>query len=98
MSTIKINWKKLLVLFSAVFLVIQIAGSFFFYDLAVKRGPKEYLQNNADLEVSDQAMELYTNGGWKEWVSEQKFEPLHLTSRDGLQSNRLLFASLQTDG
>ena len=55
-----------MVLFSTVFLVIQIAGSFFFYELAVKRGPKEYLQNNADLEVSDQTMELYLNGDWKE--------------------------------
>nr|WP_252504766.1 alpha/beta hydrolase [Sporosarcina sp. Marseille-Q4943] len=85
MRMIKIHWKKLLVLLSTVFLVIQIAGSFFFYELAVKRGPKEYLQGNADLEVSDQTMELYLNGGWKQWVAAQKFETLHLTSRDGLK-------------
>lgn len=74
-----------MVLFSTVFLVIQVAGSFFFYELAVKRGPKEYLQGNADLEVADETMELYLNGDWKKWVAAQKFETLHLTSRDGLK-------------
>ncbi|MFC5601887.1 alpha/beta hydrolase [Sporosarcina koreensis] len=74
-----------MVILSTVFLVIQIAGSFFFYELAVKRGPKEYLQGNADLEVSDQTLELYLNGDWKKWVAAQKFENLHLTSRDGLK-------------
>ncbi|MDW0116690.1 alpha/beta hydrolase [Sporosarcina thermotolerans] len=85
MSMIKINWKKLLVLFAAVFLVIQVAGSFFFYELAIKRGPKEFLQGNADLEVSEKSMDLYLNGDWLKWVKAQKFETLHLTSRDGLQ-------------
>ncbi|GEN83549.1 alpha/beta hydrolase [Sporosarcina luteola] len=85
MRKIKINWKKLLVLFATVFLVIQVAGSFFFYELAIKRGPKEFLQGNADLEVSEQSMDLYLNGDWLQWVRSQKFEPLQLTSRDGLQ-------------
>lgn len=85
MSTIRFNWKKILILFVILFIVIQIIGSFFFYELAVKRGPKEFLQNNTDLEVSDAAMELYLNGDWIDWVNAQKFEKLTLTSRDGLE-------------
>jgi len=59
---IRKHWKKLLVLFATIFLLIQVIGSFFFYELAIKRGPKDFLQNNADLEVSDQTMELFLNG------------------------------------
>lgn len=82
---IRINWKKLLLLFVTVFLVIQIAGSFFFYGLAIERGPKEFLQNNADLEVSDETMDLFINGSWIDWVEAQKFEHRTLTSHDGLK-------------
>jgi uncharacterized protein len=98
MSKIRIKWKRLLFLFATVFLVIQIIGSFFFYELAVKRGPKEFLQKNADLEVSNKAMELFLNGDWIEWVAAQKFERLTLTSRDGLKlSGYYLPASKPTD-
>lgn len=82
---IRINWKKLLLLFVTVFLVIQIVGSFFFYGLAIERGPKEFLQNNADLEVSDETMDLFINGSWIDWVEAQKFEHRTLTSHDGLK-------------
>ncbi|WP_203246355.1 alpha/beta hydrolase [Sporosarcina beigongshangi] len=98
MSKIRINWKRLLVLFATVFLVIQIIGSFFFYELAIKRGPKDFLQNNADLEVSDQTMELFLNGEWIDWVNAQQFEQLTLTSRDGLKlSGYYLPAAVPTD-
>ena len=79
-------------------MAIQIAGSFFFYELAVKRGPKEFLQNNADLEVSDQTMDLFVNGSWIDWVAAQQFERLTLTARDGLKlSGYYLPASQPTD-
>jgi uncharacterized protein len=95
---IKIKWKMILLLVPVVFLVIQIAGSFFFYELAIKRGEKEYLQKNADLEVSAETMELYTKGQWKDWVSSQKFEPMNIVSRDGMQlSGYYLNAPLPTN-
>lgn len=88
----------ILLLVPVVFLVIQIAGSFFFYELAIKRGEKEYLQKNADLEVSAETMELYTKGQWKDWVSSQKFEPMNIVSRDGMQlSGYYLKAPLPTN-
>ena len=98
MSKIRIKWKRLLVLFATVFLLIQIIGSFFFYELAVKRGQKDFLQKNADLEVSDKAMNLFLNGDWIGWVADQNFERLTLTSRDGLKlSGYYLPASKPTD-
>lgn len=78
------KWKKLLILFVSLFIVIQIIGSFFFYNLAIKRGPKDFLQNNADLEVAEETMDLFLNGDWIKWVNEQPFEQLSLTSTDGL--------------
>lgn len=98
MRKIHINWKKLLVFIVSIFLLIQIAGSFFFYELAIKRGPKDFLQNNADLEVSDQTMDLFLNGEWIDWVNAQPFEELTLTARDGLTlSGYFLPAAEPTD-
>lgn len=82
--SIKINWKKLFVGFVTVFLIVQVVGSFFFYEISVKSGPKDFLQDNADLEVSEEAMDLYLNGEWIDWVERQNFERLTMTSRDGL--------------
>src|SRR5690625_1548840 len=98
MRMFRIHWRKLLILFAIVFIASQIIGSFFFYGLAVKRGPKEFLQNNADLEVSDETMEEFINGSWIDWVNAQDFEELTLTSRDGLKlSGYYLPASTPTD-
>ena len=98
MSEIRIKWKRLLILFAIVFLAIQIGGSFFFYELAIKRGPKDFLQNNADLEVSAQTMDLFLNGDWIDWVNAQPFEQLTLTARDGLKlSGYYLPATKPTD-
>nr|WP_246880474.1 alpha/beta fold hydrolase [Sporosarcina sp. 6E9] len=66
-------------------MVIQIVGSFFIYGLAIERGPKEYLEDNADLEVSDETMDLYINGSWIDWVADQPFQKVTIPSRDGLQ-------------
>lgn len=81
----KIGWKKLLVLIVAFFLVFQVAGSFFFYNLAIKRGPKDFLTGNADLKVSAETMEVFLNGDWRQWVNDQPYEEMKLTSRDGLE-------------
>lgn len=81
------KWKRILILSIIIFIIVQIIGSLFLYDLAVKRGPKPFLENNADLEVSDETMDRFLNGNWIDWVNEQPFEQLSLTSQDGLQLN-----------
>ncbi|MDY0395906.1 hypothetical protein RWE15_17840 [Virgibacillus halophilus] len=68
-----------------VLLVIEIAASIFFYDLAIKRGPKDFLNDNEDLEVSDKAMDEFLQGDWIAWVNKQNFKEMTLTSRDGLK-------------
>ncbi|AOV08703.1 alpha/beta hydrolase [Sporosarcina ureilytica] len=84
---IRIRWKRFILLFVAIFLVVQIVGSFFIYGLAIERGPKEFLEDNVDLEVSDEAMDLYMNGSWIDWLHAQHFQRVNLASRDGLQLN-----------
>lgn len=80
----KIRWKKVVFLLVSIFIVFQIAGSLFFYDLAIKRGPKEFLTGNADLKVSAETMEVFLNGDWLDWVDQQEFEEIHMTSKDDL--------------
>lgn len=98
MKRIKRNWKKVLLLVVIAFICIQVIGGIFFYDLAIKSGPKDFLQNNADLEVADETMDLYVNGDWINWVHDQNFEELMLESRDGLKlSGYFLPATKPTD-
>lgn len=79
------KWKRILIILATVFILVQIGGSFFLYHLAIKKGPKPFLENNADLEVSDETMDRFLNGGWIDWVNDQPFEQLSLTSYDGLK-------------
>lgn len=67
-----------------VLLMIDIGVSFYFYHLAIKRGPKDFLQGNEDLEVSAEAMDEFLDGDWITWTNEQPFEEIEMTSFDGL--------------
>lgn len=75
----------MIVIVVTLFFIIQIAGSIFFFELAIKRGQKDFLQRNADLEVAEESMDLYTQGDWLNWVDTQEFERMNLVSRDGLE-------------
>ena len=66
-------------------LIIDIAASFYFYNLAIKRGPKDFLQGNSDLEVSAETLDEFLEGDWIEWTRRQNFEPIEMTSFDGLK-------------
>ncbi|MDV6379363.1 alpha/beta hydrolase [Sporosarcina sp. GW1-11] len=81
----EIGWKKMVIFLVALFLVFQIAGSFFFYNLAIQRGPKDFLTGNADLKVSAETMEVFLNGDWLDWVDTQDFQEMDMTSKDGLE-------------
>lgn len=69
----------------SILLVADIIGSFYFYDLAIEREQKDFLQNNDDLVVSNEAMSVFTSGGWREWVDEQDFDYWELKSFDDLR-------------
>src|SRR5690625_2967095 len=78
---------KLITIFVIVFIIafiINMIVSFYFYNLAIKRGPKDFLQNNSDLEVSAEALDVFLEGNWRTWTESQPFQPIEITSFDGL--------------
>lgn len=68
----------------SMFIAIDIIASFYFYQLAIKRGPKEFLQGNKDLDVSSETLEVFLQGDWIDWTKQQSFETMRMTSFDGL--------------
>lgn len=81
----KKKWLKLTVALVILLLIIDIGAGVFFYKLAIERGPKDFLNGNSDLEVSAEAMDVFTKGDWRQWADEQPFEYWELTSFDGLK-------------
>lgn len=80
----KKHWIKIGIFTIICLLIIDIVASFFFYNLAIKRGPKDFLQGNADLEVSSETMDVLLDGDWRKWDSEQDFEEMSMRSFDDL--------------
>ncbi|GAA0470765.1 alpha/beta hydrolase [Alkalibacillus silvisoli] len=81
------NKKKWLIIgfsFLSLLMVVNILASNFFYDLAIKREQKDFLADNEDLVVSASAMNVFLEGGWREWVNTQSFENWEMESYDGL--------------
>lgn len=79
--------KKWLVIGTAVFavlLIINVIASFYFYNLAIDRNVKDFLQGNDDLVVSAEAMDEFLEGDWRDWVRDQTFERMEITSFDDL--------------
>ncbi|WP_099157412.1 alpha/beta hydrolase [Virgibacillus ndiopensis] len=78
------KWLKITIGIVIVLLIINFVASFYFYNLAIDRNQKDFLQGNQDLEVSAEAMEVFFDGDWRDWVSSQQFEEIEMTSYDGL--------------
>lgn len=79
--------KKWIIIGSAIIallLIIDVIASFFFYDLAIDRNVKDFLQDNEDLEVSAEAMDEFLQGDWRDWTRDQTFEGMEITSFDDL--------------
>lgn len=68
----------------AFLLIVDVIASFFFYNLAIDRNVKDFLDDNEDLEVSAEAMDEFLAGDWRDWTRNQTFERMELTSFDGL--------------
>ncbi|UJL47502.1 alpha/beta hydrolase [Virgibacillus sp. NKC19-16] len=80
----KKRWIKIGIGLLSFLLVIDIIASFYFYNLAIERNVKDFLVGNSDLDVSAEAMDVFTEGGWREWNQNQDFEQIEMTSFDGL--------------
>lgn len=80
--------KKWLIIGSIIFsllLILNIIASFFFYNLAIERNVKDFLQGNDDLVVSEEAMDEFLKGDWRDWTKDQKFAGMEITSFDELK-------------
>lgn len=75
---------KWLIIIGLILFIINIVASFYFYHLAIDRNVKDFLQGNKDLEVSSEAMDEFLAGDWRDWVREQPFETIEMTSYDDL--------------
>src|SRR5690625_6902591 len=90
-------WKIVIGIIS-ILLIIDIVASFFFYNLAIERNVKTFLQGNDDLDVSAEAMDVFLDGDWRDWVQDQEFEEMELTAYDELKlQGYYLEAKEQTD-
>ncbi|WP_058306452.1 alpha/beta hydrolase [Gracilibacillus massiliensis] len=76
---------KLIIVTIVTLLMIDIVAGNYFYNLAIKREQKTFLQDNNDLEVSATAMDVFTKGQWRSWVTEQDFEEWKLRTFDNLR-------------
>lgn len=65
-------------------IIINFAIGYYLYDLAIARNVKDFLSGNKDLEVSAEAMDVFTAGDWRDWVRSQDFSVWELESFDGL--------------
>ncbi|MFC4401966.1 alpha/beta hydrolase [Gracilibacillus xinjiangensis] len=77
--------KKIKVMVISIVVIVLITDIFagnYFYNLAIKREQKDFLQGNEDLTVSATAMDVFLQGGWRQWVSQQDFNEWELESFD----------------
>jgi len=76
---------KIVIGLLSVLIIVDIAASFFFYNLAIDRHKnKDFLQGNSDLEVSAEALDVFLEGDWRDWTREQSFKELAINSYDDL--------------
>lgn len=80
----KKRWIKIVTGLVIILFSINIVASFYFYNLAIARNVKDFLQGNSDLEVSAEARHVFLEGDWRTWVQDQSFEQWEMTTNDGL--------------
>jgi|SRR5690625_2537350 len=66
-------------------IIINIVAGFYFYNLAIARNVKDFLQGNEDLEVSADAIDVFIEGDWRDWLEDQSFEHWEMMSIDDLK-------------
>lgn len=67
-----------------ILLIINFAAAIFFYNLAIERNVKDFLNDNDDLEVEAETLDILLEGDWRDWSDEQPFETWHQISYDNL--------------
>ncbi|MYL60908.1 alpha/beta hydrolase, partial [Virgibacillus halodenitrificans] len=85
MTKKKKRWLQAGISLITILLIIDVIAGVYFYNLAIERNVKDFLVGNSDLEVSAEAMDVFTEGDWRDWVRDQEFEQMEMTSYDGLK-------------
>ena len=80
----KKHWKKIVTGIIVILLIIDALAGLFFYNLVIERNVKDFLNGNADLEVSADTMDVLLAGDWRDWSREQDFEIWEMESHDDL--------------
>ncbi|GGG75844.1 alpha/beta hydrolase [Paenibacillus radicis (ex Gao et al. 2016)] len=89
---------KLVLSIAALLLIVIIGASFYFYNVAIARADKSFLNGNPDLAVTAAAAEAVEIDGDELWWEKQTFETWTLVSEDGLKLHAYyLPAAITTD-
>lgn len=85
-----------------VVLIVVAAGvgyaGFYFYGVAIKRAPKEFLAKTPDLKIDPPPVAGASWGEGAEWVSRRTFREVELVSEDGLKLQGYYLASERAAG
>lgn len=73
---------KIILITLVTLFIVNIGISFYFYNIAVARSKKQFLENNEDLQTVSPTPKLNDS---KAWFEEQKLENVEIKSEDGLK-------------
>ncbi len=81
----KKKWLKIILAIIGLLFILNIVAGLYFYNLVIERNVKDFLVGNADLEINAEAMDIFLEGDWREWIAEQDYEKMELITDDGLK-------------
>ncbi|MFF2091839.1 alpha/beta hydrolase [Paenibacillus sp. NPDC058174] len=84
---------KLVISIAALLLIVITGASFYFYNVAIARDDKSFLNGNPDLAVTAAAAEADVIDGDEHWWEKQHFEDWQLYSDDGLNLHAYYLAA-----
>lgn len=92
------KYRKLLAFIFILLLIIDMAGGFIIYDMAVGRTKKDFLLENTSLQessvpVNAQVMLSISSQQQKDWFSKDAYEEVYITSNDGLKLTGYFYKS-----
>lgn len=90
-------WGIILLAVLAVVIAGVVYAGFYFYGVAIRRAPKDFLAKTPDLKI-DPPVAGASWGEGAEWVSRQKFREVELVSEDGLKLRGYFLVSERAAG
>ncbi|ASA26601.1 alpha/beta hydrolase [Paenibacillus donghaensis] len=90
-------WSIILIAVLVILAGVVTYAGFFFYGVAIKRAPKEFLSKTPDLKV-DPPVAGASWGEGKDWVARHDLDKVELISEDGLKLQGYFIASEQAKG